>query len=164
MGRTGSCFDNSAAEAFLSTLEWEVLRRHHFATKDQARQVISNWANDFYNLRRRHSTMGITLPVVYEQSLTLKAKAAKSGTLHGSWGSSGPVLGPGARADRVARQPERGPVLQRDLARVWVHVDVLGQVHSNLPVERPSLLEMALSERLRPVPTIPVTPAHDVLD
>jgi len=49
MGRTGSCFHNSAAEAFFSTLEWEVLRRHHFTTKDQARQVICNWANDFYN-------------------------------------------------------------------------------------------------------------------
>ena len=76
MGRTGSCFDNSAAESFFSTLEWEVLRRHHFTTKAQARQVISTWANDFYNLRRRHSTIGMTSPVVYEQSLTLQAKAA----------------------------------------------------------------------------------------
>jgi len=41
MGRTGSCFDNSVAEAWFSTLEWEVLRRHRFRTKDQARQVIS---------------------------------------------------------------------------------------------------------------------------
>jgi len=30
MGRVGSCFDNSAAEAFFSTLEWEVLSRHEF--------------------------------------------------------------------------------------------------------------------------------------
>ena len=88
MGRTGSCFHNSAAEAFFSTLEWEVLRRHHFTTKDQARQVICNWANDFYNLRRRHSTIGMTPPVVREQSLTLKAKAAYNGTLNGPWGSS----------------------------------------------------------------------------
>ena len=30
MGRVGSCFDNAAAEAFFSTLEWEVLSRHRF--------------------------------------------------------------------------------------------------------------------------------------
>ncbi|HEV8176339.1 MAG TPA: IS3 family transposase, partial [Gemmatimonadales bacterium] len=30
MGRVGSCFDNAAAESFFSTLEWEVLSRHHF--------------------------------------------------------------------------------------------------------------------------------------
>ena len=33
MGRVGSCFDNAAAEAFFSTLEHEVLSRHHFTTK-----------------------------------------------------------------------------------------------------------------------------------
>ena len=76
MGRTGSCFDNSVAEAFFSTLEWEVLRRHHFTTKDQAREVIATWAEEFYNARRRHSTIGMTSPVVFEQSLTLQARAA----------------------------------------------------------------------------------------
>jgi len=76
LGRTGSCFDNSVAEAFFSTLEWEVLRRHHFTTKDQAREVIATWAEEFYNARRRHSTIGMTSPVVFEQSLTLQAQAA----------------------------------------------------------------------------------------
>jgi hypothetical protein len=28
MGRVGSCFDNAAAEAFFSSLEWEVLSRY----------------------------------------------------------------------------------------------------------------------------------------
>ena len=32
MGRVGS-----AAESFFSTLEWEVLSRHHFRTMDEAR-------------------------------------------------------------------------------------------------------------------------------
>ena len=76
MGRTGSCFDNSVAEAFFSTLEWEVLRRHRFRTKDEARQVISTWVHEFYNARRRHSTIGMTSPVVFEQSFTVKAIAA----------------------------------------------------------------------------------------
>ena len=49
MGRVGSCFDNAAAEAFFSTLEWEVLSRHHFNTRDQAREVITQWVYDLYN-------------------------------------------------------------------------------------------------------------------
>jgi hypothetical protein len=36
VGRVGSCFDNAAAEAFFSTLEHEVLSRHHFATPANA--------------------------------------------------------------------------------------------------------------------------------
>lgn len=43
MGRVGSCFDNAAAEAFFSTLEHEVLSRHHFTTPDQARKIIVAW-------------------------------------------------------------------------------------------------------------------------
>ncbi len=40
MGRVGSCFDNAAAEAFFSTLEHEVLSRHPFTTKAEAREVV----------------------------------------------------------------------------------------------------------------------------
>lgn len=46
MGRVGSCFDNAAAEAFFSTLEHEVLSRHHFTTRDQARKIIVAWCQD----------------------------------------------------------------------------------------------------------------------
>lgn len=76
MGRTGSCFDNSAAESLFSTLEWEVLSRHHFRTKEQARQVISAWVEEFYNPRRRHSSAGMKSPMEFEKSLTIKAIAA----------------------------------------------------------------------------------------
>jgi transposase InsO family protein len=40
MGRVGSCFHNATAEAFFSTLEHEVLSRHHFTTRAQARAVV----------------------------------------------------------------------------------------------------------------------------
>jgi transposase InsO family protein len=56
MGRVGSCFDNAAAEAFFSTLEHEVLSRHHFTTRAQARAVVVAWCLDFYNTRWRHSS------------------------------------------------------------------------------------------------------------
>lgn len=46
MGRVRSCFDNAAAESFFSTLEHEVLSRHHFRTREEARQVVVNWVVD----------------------------------------------------------------------------------------------------------------------
>ena len=67
MGRVGSCFDNAAAEALFSTLEHEVLSRHHFTTKAHARQVVVAWCQDFYNTRRRHSSAALMSTVQYER-------------------------------------------------------------------------------------------------
>jgi putative transposase len=68
MGRVGSCFDNAAAEALFSSLEWEVLSRHEFDTRAQARAVVIGWAYGFYNHQRRHSAAGMMSPVAYEQT------------------------------------------------------------------------------------------------
>jgi putative transposase len=67
MGRVGSCFDNAAAESFFSTLEHEVLSRHHFTTKAQARAVVLEWCHNFYNTRRRHSSAALMAPNEYEK-------------------------------------------------------------------------------------------------
>jgi putative transposase len=66
MGRVGSCFDNAAAEAFFSTLEWEVLSKHDFTDTDQARAVVIDWCYGFYNHQRRHSTVNMMSPIKYE--------------------------------------------------------------------------------------------------
>lgn len=76
MGRVGSCFDNAASEAFFSTLEHEVLSRHHFKTKAQAREVITTWCYEFYNTRRRHSSAGLLPPVEYEKITAIEPEAA----------------------------------------------------------------------------------------
>jgi transposase InsO family protein len=67
MGRVGSCFDNAAAESFFSTLEHEVLSRHHFATKAEARTVVLAWCHEFYNTRRRHSRASFLSPAAFEK-------------------------------------------------------------------------------------------------
>ena len=67
MGRVGSCFDNAAAESFFSTLEHEVLSRHTFATKAQARTVVLAWCHEFYNTRRRHSSAAMLPPAEFEK-------------------------------------------------------------------------------------------------
>ena len=73
MGRTGSCFDNAAAESFFSTLEHEVLCRHHFKTRVEAQQTIAKWVVDFYNSRRRHSSCGMQSPIDYETTAADRA-------------------------------------------------------------------------------------------
>lgn len=75
MGRTGSCLDNAAAESFFSTLEHEVLSRHSFATREEARRTIANWIDQTYNRTRRHSTCGMKSPVDYEVAATVAAAA-----------------------------------------------------------------------------------------
>ncbi|MBU8821211.1 integrase core domain-containing protein, partial [Mycolicibacterium goodii] len=66
MGRVGSCFDNAAAEAFFSSLEWEVLSRNSFSDTIQARAVVIDWCYTFYNHQRRHSAADGLSPVNYE--------------------------------------------------------------------------------------------------
>jgi putative transposase len=75
MGRVGSCFDNAAAEAFFSSLEWEVLSRHQLTDPDHARAVVQPWCYEFYNRRRRHSSAQMLSPINYE-NLTAGQPAA----------------------------------------------------------------------------------------
>jgi len=58
-------------------LEWEVLSRHTFATREQARQVISARVKEFYNTQRRHSTLAMRSPIAHEQALAAEALQAK---------------------------------------------------------------------------------------
>ena len=66
MGRVGSCFDNAAAEAFFSSLEWEVLFRNVFHDTIHAQAVVIDWCYDFYNHQRRHTAADRLSPVNYE--------------------------------------------------------------------------------------------------
>src|SRR5699024_705150 len=68
MGPVGSCFDNAAAEAFFSSLEWEVLSRHEFDNTAQAQAVVIDWCYGFYNHQRRHSSAAMMSPVNYENT------------------------------------------------------------------------------------------------
>jgi putative transposase len=76
MGRVGSCFDNAAAEAFFSTLEWEVLSRHEFTDPNHAQRVVAEWCHDFYNTQRRHSAAAMMSPVTFETTAALQPEAA----------------------------------------------------------------------------------------
>lgn len=76
MGRVGSCFDNAAAESFFSTLEHEVLSRHHFSTRAEAKTVVLAWCHEFYNVKRRHSSAALKSPDEYEKIAAIQPEAA----------------------------------------------------------------------------------------
>jgi len=67
-GTGWSCFDNAAAEAFFSSLEWEVLSRHDFETTIAAQAVVMDWCYGFYNHDRRHSSANMMSPINYENT------------------------------------------------------------------------------------------------
>ncbi len=67
VGRTGGggCWDNAVAESFWSSLKRELVHRHKFATRAEARRAIFKWIN-WYNRHRLHSTLGYISPQEWE--------------------------------------------------------------------------------------------------
>jgi putative transposase len=68
MGRPGSALDNAVIESWHSTLEFELRRLEHFATKAAARAGVAAWIED-YNTTRKHSPLGMLSPIGYERAL-----------------------------------------------------------------------------------------------
>ncbi len=97
MSRRGTAHDNAVAESFFATLETELLNRHIYHTRQEARTAIFDFIEGFYNPTRRHSTLGYQSPTDYEKDhtnhpLTLKPKTVhKAGQLHhcGAFGIDG---------------------------------------------------------------------------
>lgn len=66
MSRRGNCYDNALAESFFSTLKIELVYRHELRDHHHARQLVFEWIEAFYNLQRRHSSIGYISPVDFE--------------------------------------------------------------------------------------------------
>ena len=69
MSAKGDCYDNAVAESFFSTLEFELLMRNDWHTKEEARRAIFRYIETWYNRKRRHSTLGYISPAAYEEQL-----------------------------------------------------------------------------------------------
>ena len=65
MGRPGSALDNAVIESWHSTVEFELRRLEHFATRAAARAAVAAWIEE-YNTVRRHSACGMMPPVAWE--------------------------------------------------------------------------------------------------
>jgi putative transposase len=69
MSRRGNCYDNAARESCGSSLKRELVDRHQFATRAEARAASFEWIEVFYNRTRRHSALGFTSPVDFENQI-----------------------------------------------------------------------------------------------
>ena len=68
MSRKGNCWDNAVAESFFHTLKTECVYLETLETREQARDVIFDYIEVFYNRQRRHSSNGNVAPMVYEET------------------------------------------------------------------------------------------------
>ena len=62
MGRKGTCYDNAAAESFFSTIKRELIDRREWPDGRVLEFEVFEWIEDWYNSRRRHSTIGGIAP------------------------------------------------------------------------------------------------------
>jgi transposase InsO family protein len=91
MSRKGDCYDNAVAESFFGTLKRELVNfagqhrgravdgggsapharppaRGSFESRDEARRMIFEWIEVFYNRQRLHSSLGYRSPADFEDA------------------------------------------------------------------------------------------------
>ena len=69
MSRKGNCYDNAFIESFWSSLKYELVYHHRFATRAEARTAIFDYIETFYNRARLHSSLGYVSPITFESQL-----------------------------------------------------------------------------------------------
>jgi putative transposase len=69
MSRKGSWYDNAFIESFFSSLKYELVYHHRFATCAQARTAIFDYIETFYNRTRLHSSFDYQSPINFESKL-----------------------------------------------------------------------------------------------
>lgn len=67
MSRKANCYDNALVESFFATLKAECFGNLQPATHQQARFMIFDYIETFYNPKRLHSALGFKSPVDFEK-------------------------------------------------------------------------------------------------
>lgn len=70
MSRKGNPYDNAPAENFFSCLKCECTSFYYFKNRDEAKQVIFEYIEVYYNRQRRHAALGWITPVAYKKLFT----------------------------------------------------------------------------------------------
>ena len=65
MSRRGNCWDNAPMESFFGTIKTESLHHYRFTTREEARLVVFEYIEVFYNRIRRHTKINNTAPATY---------------------------------------------------------------------------------------------------
>lgn len=66
MSRKGNCWDNAVAESFFRSLKVEAIKSYKLLTRRDAELRIFKYIEDFYNVRRAHSSLGYMSPLHFE--------------------------------------------------------------------------------------------------
>lgn len=69
MSRKGNCWDNAAMESFFRSLKVECVFHKTFKSRDEAKTILFDYIEIFYNRQRRHSTLNYQSPVDFEKSV-----------------------------------------------------------------------------------------------
>ena len=66
MSAAGNCYDNAVAESFFATVKKELVHGCAFETRSEAYDAISDYIENYYNAKRRHSAAGNQSPINFE--------------------------------------------------------------------------------------------------
>jgi transposase InsO family protein len=72
MSRKGNCWDNAPMESFFGRLKNESLHHYEFKTKEEAKRVIFDYIEVFYNRIRIQEGLGGKSPVQFEKEWFIK--------------------------------------------------------------------------------------------
>jgi putative transposase len=67
MSKKGDPYDNACIESFHATIKKDLIYRRRFKTKAEAIKAINYYISNFYNERRKHSTLGNISPNQFER-------------------------------------------------------------------------------------------------
>ena len=70
MSAKGDCWDNVVAESFFKTIKVEELYNYSFSSFDEAKKVIFNYIDRWYNTVRIHSTLNGKSPLMVYREKT----------------------------------------------------------------------------------------------
>lgn len=67
MSRKGDCYDNALIESFWGTLKEECFGQEIPQTRKEAKTIIFEYIEVFYNRKRKHSSLGYLSPIAFEK-------------------------------------------------------------------------------------------------
>jgi putative transposase len=76
MSRKGDCWDNAPMESFFGTLKTESLHHYRFTSREQAKQVVFEYIEVFYNRIRRHAKINNAVPADFARQFYASEKIA----------------------------------------------------------------------------------------
>jgi putative transposase len=78
MGSIGDCYDNALCESFFATLECELLDRVTFHTREEARRLVFDFIEGWYNPTRRHSALDYESPINFERRFARRGRPVEA--------------------------------------------------------------------------------------